>query len=115
MTSKERMMRALRREKPDRLPVTVHQWQGYHLDHYLGGISDLEAFKIFGMDAQVLGNVIGEEIAVYRRISDRREVHDLFTTYGQGGGYIISTSDHFFDAPLENLKAYADAARECVY
>ena len=33
------MMRALHREKPDRLPVTVHQWQGYHLDTYLGGIS----------------------------------------------------------------------------
>ena len=27
MTSKERMMRALNREEPDRLPVTVHQWQ----------------------------------------------------------------------------------------
>ena len=32
MTSKERLMCALHREKPDRLPVTVHQWQGYHLD-----------------------------------------------------------------------------------
>lgn len=53
MTSKERMMRALRRETPDRLPVTVHQWQGYHLKHYLGGISDLEAFEMFGMDAAV--------------------------------------------------------------
>lgn len=53
MTSKERMMRALHRERPDRLPVTVHQWQGYHLDHYLGGISDLEAFAMFGMDAAV--------------------------------------------------------------
>ena len=53
MTSKERMMRALRRETPDRLPATVHQWQGYHLDHYLGGISDLEAFRMFGLDAAI--------------------------------------------------------------
>jgi uroporphyrinogen decarboxylase len=53
MTSKERMMRALRKEKPDRLPVSVHQWQGYHLDEHLGGISALEAFKLFGMDAQI--------------------------------------------------------------
>jgi len=53
MTSKERMMRALHREKPDRLPVSVHQWQGYHLEEYLGGISALEAFKHFGMDAQI--------------------------------------------------------------
>ena len=53
MTSKERMMRALNREKPDRLPVTVHQWQQYHLDQYLGGIDDLTAFRKFGMDAAV--------------------------------------------------------------
>jgi len=53
MTSRERLMTALKREKPDRMPVTVHQWQPYHLDTYLGGISDLEAFEQFGMDAQV--------------------------------------------------------------
>jgi uroporphyrinogen-III decarboxylase len=53
MTSKERMMRALHREKPDRLPVSVHQWQGYHLDRFLGGASALEAFQMFGMDAQI--------------------------------------------------------------
>ena len=45
MTSKERLMLALKREKPDRLPVSIHQWQGYHLDEYMNGISDLEAFE----------------------------------------------------------------------
>lgn len=53
MTSKERMMCALHREKPDRLPVTVHQWQGYHLETYLQGASPLEAFQHFGMDAAI--------------------------------------------------------------
>lgn len=53
MTSKERLMLAINREKPDRLPATVHQWQGYHLDRYMGGISDLEAFKKCGLDAQI--------------------------------------------------------------
>jgi|GEM_PF-57103 len=53
MTSKERMLIALERGKPDRLPVTVHQWQKYHLDTYLGGITDLEAFEYFGMDAAI--------------------------------------------------------------
>lgn len=53
MTSKERLMTALNKEKPDRLPVTVHQWQGYHLDKYLGGISELEACKKIGFDAQI--------------------------------------------------------------
>ncbi len=52
MTPKERMMRALNREKPDRLPVSLHQWQQYHLDEYLGGMSDLDAFEKFGFDAQ---------------------------------------------------------------
>ncbi len=53
MTSKERMLIALEKKKPDRLPVTVHQWQKYHLDTYLGGMSDLEAFEYFGMDAAI--------------------------------------------------------------
>jgi hypothetical protein len=53
MTSKERLLCALKRGKPDRLPATVHQWQKYHLDTYLGGVSDLEAFEMFGLDAAV--------------------------------------------------------------
>ena len=53
MTSKERMLIALDRGTPDRLPVTVHQWQGYHLDTYMDGISDLEAFGQCGMDAAI--------------------------------------------------------------
>jgi uroporphyrinogen decarboxylase len=53
MTSKERMMCALHRERPDRLPVSVHQWQGYHLDKYVQGATPLQAFKKFGMDAAV--------------------------------------------------------------
>ncbi len=53
MTSKERMMRALARERPDRLPATVHQWQPYHLDHYMGGREALSAFKYVGLDAAI--------------------------------------------------------------
>ena len=53
MTSKERMVCALEGGRPDRLPVSAHQWQPYHLEKYLGGISDIEAFEMFGMDAQI--------------------------------------------------------------
>ncbi len=53
MKSKERLLVALERGKPDRLPVTVHQWQQYHLDKYMGGISDLEAFGMLDMDSAV--------------------------------------------------------------
>lgn len=53
MTSKERMIIALERGKPDRLPVSIHQWQKFHLDTYLGGITPLEACRKFGLDAQI--------------------------------------------------------------
>jgi len=53
MTPKERMLRAINGEKPDRLPVSIHQWQGFHLDTCLDGISDLEACRRFGFDAQI--------------------------------------------------------------
>ena len=53
MVPKERLMTALHRGKPDRLPISVHQWQPYHLKYYLDGISALQAFQKFGMDAQI--------------------------------------------------------------
>lgn len=53
MTSKERMLRALNREKPDRVPATAHQWQEFHRKKYLNGITDIEAFRKFGLDAAV--------------------------------------------------------------
>ena len=53
MNSKERMLVALHRGKPDRLPVTVHQWQQYHLDTFMDGVDALTAFEIVGMDASI--------------------------------------------------------------
>jgi len=45
----------------------------------------------------------------------RKEVFRIFEIYGSGGGYIMSCCDHFFEAPLENIRAYASAASECSY
>jgi uroporphyrinogen-III decarboxylase len=45
----------------------------------------------------------------------RKEVHRIFEIYGKGGGYTMSCCDHFFEAPVENIQAYAAAARECIY
>ncbi|MCC6581051.1 MAG: hypothetical protein IT440_11475 [Phycisphaeraceae bacterium] len=53
MNSKERIMTALHKGKPDRLPAAVHQWQPYHLQKYMGGISALEACEQCGLDAQI--------------------------------------------------------------
>jgi len=53
MTAKERMLRAVHREKPDRMPVTIHQWQDYHLRKYMGSCDQLEAYRQVGLDASV--------------------------------------------------------------
>ena len=51
MTSRERMLAALRCEKPDVLPVTTHHVMPYFLNKYEGGISIREFFDKFGFDA----------------------------------------------------------------
>ena len=45
----------------------------------------------------------------------RAEVRRCFEAAGQGGGYILSPSDHFFDADPELILAFADEARNCIY
>ena len=45
----------------------------------------------------------------------REKVLELFEKGGQDGGYICGPSDHFFETELDNLKAFAAAARECTY
>jgi uroporphyrinogen decarboxylase len=45
----------------------------------------------------------------------RTEVRRCFETAGVGGGYILSPSDHFFDADLPLLEAFADEAHKCLY
>jgi uroporphyrinogen decarboxylase len=53
LTSKERMLTALDGGKPDRVPATLHQWQAYHLEEYMGGVDDLAAFQAVGLDAAI--------------------------------------------------------------
>jgi len=45
----------------------------------------------------------------------RAEVRRCFHAAGDGGGYILSPSDHFFDADLDLIEAFADEARRCEY
>ncbi len=45
----------------------------------------------------------------------RREVRRCFEEAGGGGGYILSPSDHFFEADLKLVEAFADEARKCTY
>ncbi len=41
----------------------------------------------------------------------RAAVRLCFDEAGQDGGYILALSDHFFDAKIELLQAFADEAR----
>lgn len=45
----------------------------------------------------------------------RAEVRRCFEAAGAGGGFILSPSDHFFEADLELIEAFADEARRCMY
>ena len=50
MTSRQRLVTALKRDKPDRLPVTTHHVMQYFLDRYMNGASKDEFFDRFGFD-----------------------------------------------------------------
>ena len=45
----------------------------------------------------------------------RKKVRECFAAAGEGGGFILSPSDHFFDASPELIRAFADEAAKCVY
>lgn len=45
----------------------------------------------------------------------RKAVRRCFEDAGEEGGYILSPSDHFFDADPLLLQAFADEARQCTY
>jgi uroporphyrinogen-III decarboxylase len=44
----------------------------------------------------------------------RAAVRACFEAAGEGGGYILCPSDHFFDADLKLIEAFADEAHRCV-
>lgn len=45
----------------------------------------------------------------------RAAVRRNFAEAGDGGGYILAPSDHFFDSDPKLIAAFADEARKCVY
>lgn len=45
----------------------------------------------------------------------RAEVRRCFEAAGEGGGFILCPSDHFFEADLNLLHAFADEAKKCKY
>ncbi len=45
----------------------------------------------------------------------RGAVRRCFEDAGEGGGYILSPSDHFFEAEPDLIRAFSEEARECRY
>lgn len=81
MTSKERMLCAVERGIPDRLPVTIHQWQPYHLKTFMNGMSDIEANRVCGLDASInVYEVSGETGDTWKVTGTRVEKEGYYVT-----------------------------------
>jgi len=48
-------------------------------------------------------------------VETRREVRRCFEAAGTNGGFILCPSDHFFEADLKLIKAFAEEAKQCIY
>lgn len=53
MNHRERLLTALERGKPDRLPATIHGWMDYWNNTYMAGADQFEIYRHFDMDAQI--------------------------------------------------------------
>lgn len=53
MNSKQRLIAAIERQKPDRLPVATHHVMPYFLNEKMGGMDNLRFFQEFGFDPVV--------------------------------------------------------------
>ncbi|MDH7513083.1 MAG: uroporphyrinogen decarboxylase family protein [Clostridiales bacterium] len=81
-----------------------------------GDVDLLEAKRRIGSRVSMIGGF--DQFHYFSGCSaeeTRRAVRRCFEEAGEGGGYILSPSDHFFDADPELIMAYADEARRCVY
>ena len=83
----------------------------------MGGDTDLTAAKRrIGARVCLIGGF--DQLHFFQGCSPeatRAEVRRCFEAAGGEGGFILSPSDHFFDADLGLIEAFADEARRCRY
>ena len=83
----------------------------------MGGDTDLaEAKRRIGEKVCMIGGL--DQFHFFTGCSPeqtRAEVRRCFDAAGQGGGYILCPSDHFFDADVKLIEAFAEEACTCVY
>ena len=82
-----------------------------------GNITEPEKVRaVFGGKVGMIGGMDQFNILTNGTASEiKAEVRRLFEGFGKDGGYVCSASDHFFETPVENLKEFAAAAKECRY
>ncbi len=81
-----------------------------------GDVNLAEAKKRIGDKVCMIGGF--DQFNFFNNCSEkdtRKEVRRCFEEAGGGGGYILSPSDHFFDADLNLIKTFADEAIKCIY
>lgn len=85
--------------------------------HALGGDTNLrEAKRCIGNRVCLIGGL--DQFHFFQGCTPqetRKAVRQCFEEAGSGGGYILSPSDHFFDADPELIKAFSDEAKKCIY
>lgn len=83
----------------------------------MGGDADLaEAKKRIGDKVCMIGGFDQFHFFQGCPVEDtRKEVRRCFAEAGDGGSYILSPSDHFFDADLDLIAAFVDEAQNCIY
>jgi uroporphyrinogen decarboxylase len=83
----------------------------------MGGDTDLaEAKKRIGDKVCMIGGF--DQFHFFTGCTEndtRNEVRRCFEAAGKNGGFILSPSDHFFEADLKLIKAFAEEAQRCIY
>jgi hypothetical protein len=97
MTPRQRLLAVIRGEIPDRVPATLHQWQVYHLNHFMLTDDDLHAFMEVGLDAVIyppwLRHLQGENWKVTETVIERDEDSREITVHIETpGGILTQTS-----------------------
>lgn len=123
MTPRERLVSVIQGRIPDRIPATLHQWQAYHLEHFMHTDDDLDAFTEMGLDAVIYPPwpqplrsenwKVTETIS--QRDSDSREIvwhietpGGVLTQTSIGTAYTITEIKHLIKKPedIDLIKKY---------
>ena len=89
MDGRERFLTVLSNQKPDRMPVQVHGWMSFYLQHYLDGADQYAAYE-GGHDP-----VICEPHQVFRKAT--RKIGKFAREGPMDESTTASTEDHHHD------------------